>query len=281
MYCFKCGASLEDNAKYCNSCGNEVVESLNITYDDPKEEAEDPVILESHTFKGDNELPKKIQEELEKEENKKTSFLQILLFVLLFLGIMGGVGYFVICPLFIPEGDDRQVQKNISDDLSSGNFSINGVVMTLKKPYSYYVKKGWQINSSYLEKDYEMVLGKNEKTSVDYHFQNSNVHGAKIFAGFYNVKEESSLLSECLIYGISATIENDDSNLKFVLPGKIKTNSSIDDVISQYGEIEEDYIYSFEEDGYVVYLYEEEDSYSLSLTFDEEKGLIGFRYEVV
>ena len=41
MYCFKCGASLEDNAKYCNSCGNEVVESLNITYDDPKEEAEE------------------------------------------------------------------------------------------------------------------------------------------------------------------------------------------------------------------------------------------------
>lgn len=281
MYCFKCGASLEEGAKYCNSCGNEVEESFDITYEDVKEDVADPIILESHTFIEGEELPNKIEEELKKEKSKKrTSILQMFLFLVLFLSIMGGVGYFVLIPIFLPKDEPIIKKMVISDDLSSGEVSINGEIYSLKKPYSYYERNGWHIDSSYIARDYETILEKKERTPMNYEFSNLSIHGAKIQVGFYNSLDESNVISDCSIYGISAMFDGDDSNLEFILPGQIKDHSTIEDVTSKYGEVSEDDIFSFEEEGYVIYHYEKENSYLLDLTFYDNGGLLGFRYEI-
>ena len=280
MYCFKCGSPLEEGAKYCLSCGNEVDESLDITYEDLEEDVSDPIILESHTFHENEELPIKIEEELNKEKPKrKNSSLQVLLVLIVCLSIMGGVGYFVFVPSLLPKNKTIIQNRVLSNDLSSGEVSINGVIYSLNKPYSSFEKNGWHIDSTHVMEDNETILGKKEKTSIDYELNHSSIHGSDVFVGFYNSLDESNIISDCMIYGISVEYKSDDSNLEFILPGQIKAHSTIDEVVSSYGDVLENDIISYEEEGYVKYHYQKE-NYILDLIFYDNVGLSGFQYEI-
>ena len=281
MYCLKCGGPLEDGAKYCFNCGNEIDESLDITFEDPEEVVEDPIILESHTFSEDEELPKLIDEELKKEEPKKSNPVMVLLFVFLFLGVIGGVGGYVFIPLLFPKTEPVLRKIVLSDQLDSGEVSINGEILSLNKPYSHFENRGFSIDSSLITKDSEAVLSKKERTSIDYSFYRSSLRGVKMFVGFYNPLDESNIISKCNIYGIRVEYDKEDSNIDFMLPGNIKMHSTVSEIMEQYGEILEDDIKTFTDEGYTIYHYDKEGSYSLDLYIYDDGGLLGFQYEVV
>lgn len=116
--------------------------------------------------------------------------------------------------------------KKIGDDITCGEFVLNGKVYSFPMKLSEFTNDGWKVsknfNKSNLDADsfsdtFEIYKGNSKKY---------------LTVSLYNNTDSSANIDDCLIY--SLYIRNHDFNVTY--PGGLTETSSKEDIINAYGE---------------------------------------------
>jgi len=154
--------------------------------------------------------------------------------------------------------------SELSDELASLAFSLNGVIYTLPVPARELEANGW---GGFLFDWTEHIV--TPGTTDD---RRTLVNGGqRIGVSFFNFSEEALPLNEVYIDRVSVGAEWFDA-AQLIFPGNITQGSTYDEVIAVYGEASErGYLYASEEYGYLVYF---ADYGAVRIIFDNETNLV-------
>lgn len=119
------------------------------------------------------------------------------------------------------------VTGDLSADLYSFQFSLNGVEYTLPCAYSVFAENGWSldgIDGETLEPD-------------QYTFSDKMLNGDMlVMASLVNTDSEVLPMEKCNVGKISVDSYQAEKGVKLILPNNIAVGSAYDDVIAAYGE---------------------------------------------
>lgn len=161
----------------------------------------------------------------------------------------------------ISEAEDTEnaISSSFSGDLFSFEISLDGQIYKIPMSYKDFTADGWVMDGDDTEE-----LEENQYTLL----QRFEKDGFKISCQIINLESEAKPLSECYIGQI--TVDSyyiEDTGHSFELPNGIRFGeSTIDDVVSAYGEPDDIY----EGDSIIVYTYEEELYSQVEITFDTQ-----------
>lgn len=116
--------------------------------------------------------------------------------------------------------------KKIGDDITCGEFVLNGKVYSFPMKLSEFTKDGWNVSKNFNKSNLD--AGSFSDTFEIYK-SNSKKY---LTVSLYNNTESSADIDDCLIY--SLYIRNHDFNVTY--PGGLTETSSTDDIINAYGE---------------------------------------------
>ena len=297
MLCKKCGKEIDNSLTTCPFCGAEIQDSdkIQITYEDEATEyVEPPVIMEAHTFIADEDFAKKIHEQtntnlvikngqeivedeydLESEEDHKSPLVYI--FIVFLLAVIGAIFVFAILPNIMvskPKSKGTSTISNTftSEEWTSKEFMIDGVLYKLNKEYSNFANQGWSYS---IEDEKKVEAG--EKTSFDIRLTSSDYKNEYLEVGFYNASTRTTTVKDCRVYSVLVNNYESDKPIDFELPGGIRTGSGSLEITSLYGKLGEDQITIDDVGGFSVYHYTS-GSLSLDLTIYDQGGLQAFHY---
>lgn len=116
--------------------------------------------------------------------------------------------------------------EKIGDDITCGEFVLNGKVYSFPMKLSEFTNDGWDISKEFKE-------SKLEAGSFSDTFEIYNGNSKKYLTiSLYNNTDDSADINDCLIY--SLYIRNNDFNVTY--PGGLTKTSSADDITKAYGE---------------------------------------------
>lgn len=280
MVCKNCGFELNPKDKKCSKCGVSVedADKIQITYEDEETEYVDPpVITEAHTFIDEESFAKKINEinlakQKEEQEEKKNPFVWIFA-VFVFL-IVGSVFYFVIYPNITL--NKNTVEDNLtftSENWWSGEFMIDGDFYRLDKDFTQFYNRNWNL----LDADFmnERLSGLEE--TDDLILTNSFNDSYRISIRLRNPSRKELLVKNSNVCFVSLDNTKMEDQIEFTLPGNIKNGSSLLEIESIYGPLDEENIIDDETYGLKFYHYSN-DSITLDLSISDTGGLEAFEY---
>ena len=166
---------------------------------------------------------------------------------------------------------------NSATDWKEMTLAFDGALYTIPFDYSK-IEKEWTFNlDDYGHKD-GYVMNKGDKVSSTIDLK-STKYDAKVDAGFENTADGAKDIKECQIWSIGMDISYADSYPEIELPAGITWGSTKDDIVTAYGEPEEE-PYRAEDLGYWEYTYYNDYTQKLRLTIYDDKGLAAFSYQI-
>jgi hypothetical protein len=119
------------------------------------------------------------------------------------------------------------VTGDLSADLYSFQFSLNGVEYTLPCAYSVFAENGWSLDGIDGE-----TLEPDQYTFSDKMFNGDML----VMASLVNTDSEVLPMEKCNVGKISVDSYQAEKGVKLILPNNIAVGSAYDDVIAAYGE---------------------------------------------
>lgn len=238
-------------------------------YSECQEDPDTPVIIESHTFIDDDSLKNQIEEKITEEDLmnqqqrndriRKYFIIGALTVVLITLGV------------FVPKITSMNKSTINMRKVLDTAIVINGEKYSIYDTYNKFKARGWAS-----EEDDEVVEEK-AKTSI-IEINHEKYKGNGILVSMINQEAKEKNISECGVWSIKIDNYKKDYPIEFILPGNIKTGSTIDEIEKAYGKIDEDNIYRSEQSGYTKYHYKDETNSYLDLVVYDDLGLRTFTY---
>jgi serine/threonine protein kinase len=148
----------------------------------------------------------------------------------------------------------------LSDELSSFQIQLNGVIYTLPMPYSEFVANGWRFEDF---DDDELKPGE-LKPEEEYYGRVFSDHQQEILVDLINLTEDIQALDNCYVYRIDVSSEDIDS---LIMPKGVTFGTSKDDVLALYGKLTTN---NFEFGRSLRYKFVDFGFSSIDLTFDED-----------
>ena len=122
---------------------------------------------------------------------------------------------------------DTTVTGDLSDDLYSFQFSLNGTVYTLPCAYSQFTTDGWS---------FEDIDGQTLEPG-QYTLSNALINGdSRIMANLVNTGTDVVAMDKCNVGKVSIDNYQAEKGVKLILPKNIAIGSTYDDVIAAYGK---------------------------------------------
>lgn len=181
----------------------------------------------------------------------------------------------------INQTEEKETTSNISSlDWKSGEFQLDGNSFKLNSDYSTLVSKGWSVDFKKYGYSNGYVLNHKDKLLSTLDLENSKFSDSRVTIGIVNLDTAAKDATECQFWAISVNNSYTKTPVDFVLPGGIKSGSTIKEVEKVYGVPESKNIYRAESSGYTVYTYEYDYSIYLKLTIYDTDGLKGFDYKM-
>ncbi|MBQ8281000.1 MAG: hypothetical protein IJZ25_01190 [Lachnospiraceae bacterium] len=150
--------------------------------------------------------------------------------------------------------DDKEVitesAAKIADEITSGEFVIDGVVYEFPMDLQYWLDNGWHISNTYDNVDeFELEAG---ATSTE--FELFNEEDAYVRVSVMNTSSESAKVQDCMVASLYMSL----TEVNAIFPQGINKSSKPDDVLDAYGDPES----KGDESGYMeaLYYYDDEDS---------------------
>ncbi len=122
---------------------------------------------------------------------------------------------------------ETPVSGDLSDDLYSFQFSLNGTVYTLPCAYSVFAENGWSI------KDIEGETLEPDQYTFSQNMDNGDMF---IMASLVNTNPDTLPMEKCNVGKLSVDNYQAEKGAKLVLPKNITVGSPSDDVTAAYGE---------------------------------------------
>ena len=175
-----------------------------------------------------------------------------------------------------PEGEEavialelepEKVKEVLSDDLSSGMFSLNGVVYTLPVHFSELEANGWSFCD--VKNDHHVATDILE--SEDFSIWTLTDGNQYAIVTFTNWLAEALPVNESYITGIAALEIFSDAQI--ILPGNIMRGSTYEDVIAAYWATESRSVF---ENSLTLHFSTGAGGISLSISIDNETNLVTF-----
>lgn len=122
---------------------------------------------------------------------------------------------------------DTTASGDLSDDLYSFQFSLNGTVYTLPCAYSQLTENGWSIED----------IGDQTLEPDQYTFSDALINGdMRIMASLVNTDTKVLPMDKCNVGKISIDNYQAEKGVKLIFPKNITYGSTYDDVIAAYGK---------------------------------------------
>ncbi len=264
MYCKKCGAKVDEDSNYCDVCGK-------ILKENKKGKIKKFLIVDEKTL----EKSKKYEE---KEINIKKIIILIGVIILLALTIYLAVVKIHSQVVKNKEAETRIKNSKVTEieaEWTEGSFIFDGSKYELNTKYKNYEYNNWIVDNK-LYNYTEMSFIKNDKTSVSIPLTNKK-YDSIVKIGIINLEDDKKEMKDCNVWGITINNINATKPVKFKLSKGIKNNSTKEEIIKAFGELDESKITTNEEN--VILHYQKDNSIYLDLTVTNDKGLEAFSYK--
>ena len=117
--------------------------------------------------------------------------------------------------------EEYKAPESLGDNPLSGNFSLNGVIYNLPVPLKVFVDNGW----TYTKDEYQII------SPNDYVYITLKKDNDTFFARACNPLSSEITLKNAIVIDLSES-EDINSELKFVLPGNIRSGMTKDELLS-------------------------------------------------
>ena len=157
-----------------------------------------------------------------KKLRKMLCFAMVLVLAMGFVGCSG---------LDLDVDDEKFIEESaakISDELTSGQFVIDGVIYQFPMPLSDWLNNGWHVSNSYDNTD-EFRL---DPYYISTEFELFNEDDDYVRVTVYNDSDEAAPVDACIVYSLyMSTMEVD-----VVLPKGMTKRNKPADILAAYGE---------------------------------------------
>lgn len=264
MYCKKCGAKIDEDSNYCDACGKVLKENKN-------GKIKKFLIVDEKTL-----------EEMEKQEEKTINIRKILIIIGVII-LLALTIYLAIVKIYSQVVKNKEAEikienskvKEIDTEWTKGNFIFDGSKYELNTKYNNYEYNNWIVDNK-LYNYTEMSFIKNDKTSVSIPLTNKK-YDSIVKIGIINLEDDKKEMKDCNVWGITINNINATKPVKFKLSKGIKNNSTKEEIIKAFGELDESKITINQEN--VILHYQKDNSIYLDLTVTNDKGLEAFSYK--
>jgi len=164
---------------------------------------------------------------------KKIVYRCLLLFCIVSLGL-GLTACNEAEPSQAPGEDvETPASDELSDDIFSLMFSLDGVVYTLPVPFAELEANGWEGYDGYEGYDYDLAA----QTIYPGQWTGAVIsnEGQILIAGFINLGEEVLPVNESHVEAVSIP-RYDGNDIQLIFPGNIMRGSTYEDVLEAHGE---------------------------------------------
>lgn len=170
-----------------------------------------------------------------------------------------------------------EIEEN-AEGINSNKFTVAGTSFTLPCNTSNLFDAGWTIKSNMTFDNF--FEGKTETSLVSFEIDSPDNDAEISLSSIYNDSEENKPLEECQLTGVKMDpyyFENAD----FVLPGGITKNSTAADVLSVFGNPNDNsnFEYGYNLDDQLTYENHNNTSLTYSFTFNDDGTLYSVRIE--
>ncbi len=158
-----------------------------------------------------------------KKLRKMLCFVMVLVLAMGFAGC-SGMDFEVDDEKFIEESAAR-----ISEDITSGQFVIDGVIYQFPMPLSDWLDNGWHVSNSYDNTD-EFRLDPYYTSTQFELFDEENKDYVQMTV--YNDSDEAASIEDCIVYSLRMST----SEVDVVFPQGMTKRNNPEDILAAYGE---------------------------------------------
>ena len=148
--------------------------------------------------------------------------------------------------------------SGLSDDVMAMQFKLDGKVYQIPFDFKELTDAGWTYDTADWEEDDDYYLDPGSDTLCVFSMTHPNYPGFRLYVGFTNYGNGNCAITDCSVSKVNFDISwGDESYPEVILPKGITFGSNVNDVVSAYGQPNDEPYYS---DTLEYYEYEYTDS---------------------